>query len=114
MALGIAKWKISLRISFVAALPGIVTGILLAVARSAGESAPLLIAGGFSCQHPLGDITQQTCALPLWIYLGANTPYQNWIALAWGCALLLLLMILALSLLSRFTLERMTRRMRGE
>jgi len=114
MALGISKWKMSLRITFVAALPGVITGILLAIARSSGEAAPLLIAGGFGCLHPLSQgVENQTCALPLWIYFGANNPYPNWITLAWGCALLLLLVILGLSLLSRFTLERMSRRMRG-
>ncbi|HYA71374.1 MAG TPA: phosphate ABC transporter permease PstA [Thermoplasmata archaeon] len=114
MALGISKWKMSLRITFVAALPGVITGILLAIARSAGEAAPLLIAGGFACIHPLQGITQETCALPLWIWFGANSPNPNFIALAWGCALLLLLLILAMSVLSRFVLNRMARKMRGE
>jgi len=113
LALGISRWKMTLRITLVAALPGIVTGILLAIARSAGEAAPLLIALGNGCAHPLQGVTQEGCALPLWIFYGATNPYQNWAALAWGCALLLLLLILALSVLSRFTLDRLARRMRG-
>lgn len=113
LALGISRWKMSLRITFVAALPGVITGILLAIARSAGEAAPLLLTLGFGCAHPLQGITQQGCALPLWIFFGATNPYQNWQALAWGAALLLLLLVLAMSVLSRYTLDRMARRMRG-
>ena len=114
LALGISRWKMSLRITFVAALPGVITGILLSIARSAGEAAPLLIAGGYACAHPLQSITTQTCALPLFIYIGANSGVHNYVVLAWGCALLLLMLILVMSVLSRFTLNRMARRMRGE
>jgi phosphate transport system permease protein len=114
LALGISRWKMSLRITFIAALPGVITGVLLAIARSAGEAAPLLITLGNGCAHPLQGITQEGCALPLWTFYGATNPYQNWANLAWGCALLLLLLILALSILSRFTLNRLARRMRGE
>jgi phosphate transport system permease protein len=114
LALGISRWKMTMRITFVSALPGVITGILLAIARSAGEAAPLLITIGNGCAHPLQGIEQEGCALPLWIFYGATNPYQNWYNLAWGCALLLLLLILALSVLSRFTLDRLTRRMRGE
>ena len=114
MALGISKWKMSLRITFVAALPGVITGILLAIARSAGEATPLIITLGNGCAHPLTSVTQPGCALTIWTYYGATNPYHNWVTLAWGCALLLLLLILALSVLSRFTLDRLARRMRGE
>jgi len=113
LALGISKWKTTLRIVLVSALPGIVTGVLLAVARAAGEAAPLLIALGNGCAHPLQGVNQEGCALPLWIYIGATSPYANWIALAWGAALILLVIILALSVISRLTLDRMARRMRG-
>lgn len=114
LALGISRWKVTLRIVLVSALPGIVTGILLSVARATGEAAPLLILLGNGCEHPLQGITQEGCALPLWIYEGATSPDQNLIALAWGAALLLLVLILVLSVVSRMTLDRMTRRMRGE
>jgi len=114
LALGISRWKTTLRIVLVSALPGIVTGVLLAVARAAGEAAPLLLTLGDGCAHPLQGVTQEGCALPLWIFYGATSPYQNWINLAWGAALLLLLLILVLSIASRLTLDRMARRMRGE
>ena len=114
LALGISRWKMTLRITFVSALPGVVTGVLLAIARAAGEAAPLLLTIGNGCAHPLQGITAEGCALPLWIFLGATNPYHNWYSLAWGCALLLLGLILVLSVLSRFTLDWMARRMRGE
>jgi len=113
LALGIPRWKTTLRIVLVSALPGLVTGVLLAEARAAGEAAPLLITLGDACPHPLQGITQEGCALPLWIYVGATNPYQNWANLAWACALLLLVLILVLSVVSRLTLDRMARRMRG-
>lgn len=113
LALGISRWQISVRIVLVTSLPGVVTGALLAVARAAGEAAPLLFTLGNACQHPLQGIYQQGCALPLWIFQGATSPYQNWITLAWGAALFLIIMILAISLGSRFLLNRMVRRMSG-
>ncbi|HKN07180.1 MAG TPA: phosphate ABC transporter permease PstA [Thermoplasmata archaeon] len=114
LALGISRWKTTLRIVLVSALPGIVTGVLLAVARAAGEAAPLLILLGNGCEHPLQGLSQEGCALPLWIYVGATSSSQNLVNLAWGAALLLLLLILVLSIASRLTLDRLARRMRGE
>ncbi|MGD0587200.1 MAG: phosphate ABC transporter permease PstA [Thermoplasmata archaeon] len=113
LALGISRWKTTLRIVLVSALPGIVTGVLLAIARAAGEAAPLLVVLGNACEHPLQGITQEGCALPLFIFVGATSPEANYIALAWAAALLLLALILALSVISRLTLNRMARRMRG-
>jgi len=114
LALGIPRWKIATRIVLVAALPGVVTGAMLSVARAAGESAPILLTIGDGCFHPLEGVTQQGCALALWIFIGAtNNAYQNWDRLAWGAALLLILIILAISLTSRFSLNRLVRRMKG-
>jgi phosphate transport system permease protein len=113
LALGISRWKTSVRIVLVGALPGIVTGILLAIARAAGEAAPMLILLGNGCAHPLQGISAQGCALSYWIWFGATNPYQNWANLAWAAALLLLLLILLLSVASRLALDRMARRMRG-
>jgi phosphate transport system permease protein len=113
LALGIARWKIGIRIVLVTALPGVVTGALLSVARAAGEAAPLLFTLGNGCLHPLQGIDQEGCAMPLWIFIGATSPYQNWITLAWGAALFLIILIAAISLSSRFILDRMVRRMRG-
>jgi phosphate transport system permease protein len=113
LALGISRWKTSVRIVLISALPGIVTGVLLAIARAAGEAAPLLILDNGSFRA-CASITTQCAAVPILMFTFATTPYQNWINLAWGAALFLLLFILALSLLSRYTLNRLARRMRGE
>lgn len=112
LALGIARWKTSLRIVFVTALPGVLTGVLLAIARAAGEAAPLLLTDGGSFRGFVG-LDQQVAAMPILIFTFADSPYQNWIRLAWGAALVLILLILVLSVVSRLTLERMSRRMRG-
>jgi phosphate transport system permease protein len=113
LALGISRWKTSVRIILVSALPGVVTGALLSIARAAGEAAPLLLTGGNGCQHPLQGVDGQTCALPLWIFYGATSAYPNWIEEAWGAALLLIIFILAISVTSRLVLNRMVRRMAG-
>jgi phosphate transport system permease protein len=113
LALGISRWKISVRIVLAAALPGVVTGVLLSVARAAGEAAPLLFTVGNGCLHPLQGINQQGCALPLWIYWGATSATTNWTTLAWGAALLLILMVLAISVTSRLVLNRWVRRTQG-
>jgi phosphate transport system permease protein len=112
LALGISRWKTSVRIVLVSALPGVLTGVLLAVARAAGEAAPLLIVNN-GLRGFLGYNTT-VAAVPFEVYFFATNPYQNWINLAWGGALFLLVMILGLSLASRFVLNRMARRMRGE
>jgi len=113
LALGISRWKTSLRIVLVTALPGVLTGILLAVARAAGEAAPLLLTDSGSFRGFLG-FNQQVANLPIVIFEFAASPYQNWIALAWGAALVLIIMILAINILSRWVLDRMARRMGGE
>jgi phosphate transport system permease protein len=113
LALGISRWKTSMRIVLVSALPGIVTGVLLGVARAAGEAAPLLLLDGGSFRA-CTSLTTQCAAVPILMFTFATTPYQNWINLAWGAALFLLIFILGLSLLSRYTLNRLSRRMRGE
>jgi phosphate transport system permease protein len=113
LALGISRWKATLRITLISALPGIVTGVLLAVARAAGEAAPLLLLLGNACTHPLQGVNQEGCALSLFIYTGATSPNANYIALAWAAALLLLGLILVLSVISRLTLNRMAKRLQG-
>jgi phosphate transport system permease protein len=112
LALGISRWKTSVRIVLVAALPGVVTGVLLAVARAAGESAPLLILD--NSLRSFTGFTNPGAAVPIMMFTFATSPYQNWINLAWGGALFLLILILGLSLVSRLVLLRLSRRMRGE
>ena len=113
MALGVPKWRATLQIVLVTALPGVLTGILLSVMRAAGEAAPLLFTA-FGSRIFYQGLNHPVNALPLLIYNFAESPYQNWISLAWGAALLLIVMILIVSVLSRLVIRRMVRRMRGE
>ena len=113
LALGISKWKISLRIVLVATLPGVLTGALLAVARAAGEAAPLLLTAFGNPRFAQG-LDQPIDAMPILIFQFATSPYHNWQALAWGAALILILLVLLLSVISRAVLARISRRMGGQ
>jgi len=100
LALGIPAWKATLMVTVPVARPGIVTGVLLAVARVAGESAPLLFTA-FGSQFWSRGVGQPTAALPLVIYTYANSPYADWQQIAWGCALILVVLVFALNLTAR-------------
>jgi phosphate transport system permease protein len=108
LALGLARWRVALQLILPAAIPGVVTGALLAVARAAGETAPLLLAS-------LGNIfltfnpTQRMSALPLIVYHDAQTPYPDLVQTAWGAALVLVLLTLLVNVLSRLALRRQIR-----
>jgi phosphate transport system permease protein len=93
LALGIAKWRTIVQIVMRTALKGIVTGILLALARVAGETAPLLFTalGNHFWTHKLTD---PIAALPLQIFEYAKSPYDDWHRQAWAGALVLLLLVL--------------------
>ena len=100
LALGIARWKIVTVIVVKAALKGIITGILIATARIAGETAPLLFTalGNNFWSHHLSD---PIAALPLQIYNYAVSPYDDWHRQAWAGALVLMAMILGLNIIVR-------------
>ncbi|MCI4372256.1 MAG: phosphate ABC transporter permease PstA [Thermoplasmata archaeon] len=112
LALGIPKWRTTLQIVVVTALPAVLTGILLSVMRAAGEAAPLLFTA-FGSRLGFQGFNNPINALPLLIYNFAESPYKNWISLAWGAALILIILILIASVLSRLVVNRMVRRMRG-
>jgi phosphate transport system permease protein len=112
LALGLPKWRSTLQITVATALPGILTGILLAVMRASGEAAPLLFTA-FGSRLGYEGLNKPVEALPLLIYNFAFSPYSNWIHLAWAAALVLILLILITNVLSRLTIARMVRRMRG-
>jgi phosphate transport system permease protein len=104
--LGISKWKTILQIVVRTALKGIVTGVLLALARVAGETAPLLFTA-FGNSHWTQKLTQPISALPLQIFDYANSPYDDWRRQAWAGALVLLLLVLFINISVRFlTRER--------
>ena len=99
-ALGTPKWKVILSITLRAARAGVVTGILLAVARIAGETAPLLFTA-LSNQFWTSDVTQPMASLPVTIFKFAMSPYENWQQLAWAGVFLITVAVLALNILAR-------------
>lgn len=100
LALGYTRWRTSLTVVLRTALPGIVTGALVAVARIAGETAPLLFTA-FGNQFWSTSLTQPISALPLQIFSYAISPYEEWHQLAWAGALVLLALVLVISLIAR-------------
>jgi phosphate transport system permease protein len=100
LALGIPAWKATLLVTVPVARPGIITGILLSVARVAGESAPLLFTAFGSPQWSNG-LTKPVAALPLVIFQYAISPYKDWQQTAWGGALILIVLVFALNLTAR-------------
>jgi len=106
LALGIPRWKIVLRIVIPAALGGIVTGALLAVARVAGETAPLLFTAFGNQFFWKGNLREPIAALPLQIFTYAISPYDDWHQQAWAGSLVLVAMVLVLSLGARVLVKR--------
>ena len=99
-ALGAPKWKVILSITLVAARSGVVTGVLLAVARIAGETAPLLFTA-LNNQFWTSDLSQPMASLPVTIFKFAMSPYENWQQLAWAGVFLITVAVLALNILAR-------------
>ena len=99
-ALGTPKWKVISSITLKAARAGVLTGILLAVARIAGETAPLLVTA-LSNQFWPRDLTEPMASLPVTIYKFALSPYDNWRDLAWAGVFLITLGVLTLNILAR-------------
>jgi phosphate transport system permease protein len=99
-ALGTPKWKVILSITLRAARAGVVTGVLLAVARIAGETAPLLFTA-LSNQFWTADMRQPMASLPVTIFKFAMSPYENWQHLAWAGVFLITIAVLALNILAR-------------
>jgi len=109
LALGIAKWRTIVQIVVRTALKGIVTGVLLALARVAGETAPLLFTafGNLGWAHKL---TEPIAAMPLQVFIYAISPYDDWHRQAWAGALVLLVLVLAVNISVRFlTRDRFAR-----
>lgn len=100
LALGYSRWRTSLTIVLRTALPGIVTGALLSVARAAGETAPLLFTA-LGSQYLSFNPDQPMAALPLVVFTYASGPYEEWHQFAWATALVLILVVFVLSLAAR-------------
>jgi phosphate transport system permease protein len=99
-ALGAPRWKVATFVTLRAARSGVVTGLLLAVARISGETAPLLFTA-LNNQFFSADMNKPMANLPVVIYQFAMSPYDNWIRLAWGGALLITLAVLLLNIIAR-------------
>ncbi len=99
-SLGAPRWKVAMLVRLRAVKAGVVTGVLLAVARISGETAPLLFTA-LNNQFFSADMNKPLANLPVVIYQFAMSPYDNWRALAWGGALLITFSVLGLNILSR-------------
>jgi len=99
-ALGSPKWKVILGITLRAARAGVVTGVLLAVARISGETAPLLFTS-LNNQFWSSNLAEPMASLPVTIFKFAMSPYENWQQLAWSGVFLITLAVLGLNIAAR-------------
>ena len=100
LALGLPRWKITTKVVYRAASTGILTGVLLAVARISGETAPLLFTA-LNNQYWSSNLASPTANIPVVIFQFAMSPYDSWHALAWAGALVVTLFVLALGIIAR-------------
>jgi phosphate transport system permease protein len=105
LALGSPRWRVVFRVVLPTALPGLVTGSLLAIARAAGETAPLLFTA-FAVKATTFDLSSQMNSLPIQIFNDVKQPQDRLIERAWGAALALVVMILLLTLVARLIQRR--------
>jgi len=105
LSLGVPQWKVTLQVLYRAALPGIVTGVLLALARITGETAPLLFTA-YSNQFWSSDLSQPMANVPMAVFQFAMSPYESWNAIAWAGALMVTLFVLVLGIAARALLLR--------
>jgi phosphate transport system permease protein len=105
LSLGVPQWKVIVQVLYRSALPGIVTGVLLALARISGETAPLLFTA-FGNGYLSFDVTSEMAGVPLVMFRFAGAGFENWEQIAWAGALVLTLFVLSISLVARFVLLR--------
>jgi phosphate transport system permease protein len=108
-ALGAPRWKVATMVTLRAARSGVITGLLLAVARISGETAPLLFTA-LNNQFYSTNMASPMANLPVVIFQFAMSPYENWIRLAWAGALLITLAVLALNIIARVYFREKTAR----
>ena len=108
LALGLSRWRVILSIVVKGSFSGILTGILLSLARIMGETAPLIFTA-FANQYWLTSLNQPTPSLPVQIYTYAVSPYPEWHAQAWAGAFLLVGLIFAMNLGARFLMRTQSR-----
>jgi phosphate transport system permease protein len=105
LGLGVAEWRTVIWVTLRTALPGVITGVMLAFARVAGETAPLLFTA-FGNQFWNLNLNQPTAALPLQIYTYAISPYDEWHQQAWAGALVLIALVVGTVCLVRLIAGR--------
>jgi phosphate transport system permease protein len=105
VGLGATGYQTVLKVVLPAAVPSILTGVMLAVARAAGETAPVIFTAQFNNFWNL-DVWKPTATLSVLVYNFAVTPYKNWQELAWSAALVLVALVLAANILSRWLTQR--------
>jgi phosphate transport system permease protein len=105
LSLGVPQWKVTVQVLYRSALPGIVTGVLLALARITGETAPLLFTA-YSNQFFSSDLTQPMANVPMAVFQFAMSPYESWNSIAWAGALVVTLFVLVLGIAARAILLR--------
>jgi phosphate transport system permease protein len=106
LALGVPRWKTILRIVLPTALPGIVTGVMLAIARVAGETAPVLLTAFGAASINNDPLHGAQSSLPLFVFQQASDPQQSAVDRAWTAALTLILIVMVLNLLARMLTRR--------
>ena len=105
LSLGVPQWKVTMQILYRAAAPGITTGVLLALARISGETAPLLFTA-LNNQYWSADMSEPIASAPVVIFQYAMSPFDDWHALAWAGAFLVTAFVLLLSLFARLVILR--------
>ena len=105
LSLGVPQWKVNMQVLYRAALPGIMTGVLLALARISGETAPLLFTA-LNNQYWSTDLTEPMASVPVVIFQFAMSPYEYWNSLAWAGAFIVTVFVLIISLTARAVLLR--------
>jgi len=105
LSLGIPQWRLNTQILFRAARPGIVTGVLLALARISGETAPLLFTA-LNNQYWTNDLRTPMANVPVVIFQYAMSPFESWHSLAWAGAFILTMFVLLMSIAARAILSR--------
>jgi phosphate transport system permease protein len=112
-ALGVSRWRTVLRVVLPAVMGGVVTGAVLAIARAAGETAPLLFTSSLYANTISTDITQPVASLPVTIFVYSEAPDQHLNDQAWAAAVILIVFVLTLSTLARAALARNQRKLGG-